>query len=263
MRKFFLISVVGLSLNIQVFSQNVISVLCDDTWGPGRYNKITCTIIVTNSADFARFSQDFPIGLEVVNDNPGCGDFNWVNNQLILVWMKLPEKKVLTFSYFIKPDKSMNGNFTMTGRFITVSGRDLRQTTFMKEKLISIEGTNGILSEQMKTRSETPVVKLIKEPENKSIGQRGEILFRVQVSVSSKKVSEGMFKKQLGLGSDIGVKIIQTGMMYKYQVGTFPSYDSANRMLKQIIIKGYTDAFIVAYRDSEQIPVEKALNYTK
>lgn len=173
MRELFLISVLILSVNIQTFPQNVISVLCDDTWGPGHYNKVTFTINVAKSADFARFIQDFPVGLEVADDNPGSGDFDWVKNQLNMVWMKLPENRILTFSYFIKPDKSMNGSFTMTGCLITVSGGTLRQTTFLKEKNISIEGTNGILPEQMKAGSVTKTdLKTIKKPENKDIGQK-------------------------------------------------------------------------------------------
>ena len=67
----------------------------------------------------------------------------------------------------------MNGSFTMTGCLITVSGGTLRQTTFLKEKNISIEGTNGILPEQMKAGSVTKTdLKTIKGPENKAIGQK-------------------------------------------------------------------------------------------
>ena len=173
MRNFFLISIGVLYLNIQAFPQTVISVLCDDTWGPGRFNKVTCTINVANSADFARFSQDLPVGLEVANDNPGNGDFNWVNNQLNMVWMQLPESRILTFSYFIKPDKSMNGSFTMTGRLITVSNRSSLKTIFMREKLISIEGVNGLLPDQMKAGSDkTDELKTIKKQVSQTVGQK-------------------------------------------------------------------------------------------
>jgi hypothetical protein len=173
MRELLLISLLILSVNIQTFPQTVISVLCDDTWGPGRYNKVTCNINIAKSVDFARFIQDFPVGLEVAVDNPGSGDFDWVKNQLNMVWMKLPEKRILTFSYFIKPEKSMNGSFTITGCLITISSGTLRQTTFMEEKNISIGGTNGILPERMKSGSVTNAdPKTIKKPENNTIGPK-------------------------------------------------------------------------------------------
>ncbi len=264
MRNLFLISVVGLTINIQAFSQIVISVICDDSWGPGRYNKVTCIINIANSAGFARFSQDFPVGFEIAVDKPGSGDFSWINNQLNVVWMKLPESRILTFSYFIKPERSMNGSFTMSGRFINVSGSTKRQITLMKEKTISIEGTNGIFPEQMKAGSGTKTeFRIIKKPENQTIAQKDEIKFRVQVSVSSTRITEEELIKRLGLGKDIGMKIIQSGKMFKYQVGNFTSYESANKLLKQIIARGNKDAFIVAYSGTEQIPVEKALNPSK
>ena len=262
MRKLFLISVVVLTINIHAFSQIVISVICDDSWGPGRYNKVTCIINAANSAGFARFSQDFPVGFTVAVDKPGSGDFSWVNNQLNVVWMKLPENRILTFSYFIKPERSMNGSFTMAGRFINVSGGTTRQITLMKEKTISIEGTNGIFPEQMKAGTRTEL-ETIKMPENQTVAQRSGIKFRVQVSVSSTRITEEELSKRLGLSQDIGMKIIQSGKMYKYQVGNFTSYESANKLLKQIIARGNKDAFIVAYRGTEQIPVEKALNPSK
>ncbi|MBA4322421.1 MAG: hypothetical protein C0408_06335 [Odoribacter sp.] len=264
MRKLFLISVVVLSVNIQAASQNQFSVVCDDTWGPGRFNKVTFTITVPGSDGFARFSQDLPVGLEVANDNIGNGDFDMVNNQLNIVWMKLPENRIMKFSYFVKPDKNMNGSFIMTGKLITVSGESAHKTVLMKEKVISIEGTNGILPEQIGKRTEKKSAnKTIKEPDSQFVAQEGEIIFRVQVSVSSTRFTEGELIKKLGLSQGTGVKIIPAGKMYKYQAGSFPSYDSANKLLKQIIARGYRDAFIVAYRGNEQIPVEKALNSLK
>ena len=264
MRKFFLISVVVLTTNFKVIPQSSISVVCDEIWGPGRYNKVTCTIKIDNSVSFARFIQDFPVGFEIIIDNYGDGNYNWANNQLNLVWMRIPESKILTFSYLIKPEKSMNGSFTMTGRLITVSGASVHQTTYMKEKNISIEGLNGILPEKIKSGSEAKTELKAKErPENQTTVQKGEIRFRVQVSVSSSRITEGELKRELGLGKDTDVKIIQVGKIYKYQAGSFSSYDSASILLKQVIARGYKDAFIVAYRDKEQIPVKKALNYSK
>ena len=264
MRKIFLISIVVLVTNFKVFPQPAISVICDENWGPGRYNKVTFTIKIDNSVSFAKFVQDFPVGLEITTDNTGSGSLDWTNNQLNVVWMKIPENKTLTFSYLIKPEKSMTGSFTMTGRLITVSEESMRQTTYMKEKNISIEGLNGVLPEKIKTGSESKTaLKTPGRPENQATVQKGEFLFRVQVSVSSSRITEGELRRKLGMGKDEDVKIIQVGKIFKYQAGSFSSYDSASRLLKQVISRGYKDAFIVAYKNNEQIPVEKALIQTR
>lgn len=264
MRKLFLISILVVTISFKVFPQPQISLLCDETWGPGRYNKITCTINVTGSFDFARFTQDFPVGFEVANDNAGGGDFNWINNQLNIVWMRVPENKMLTFSYFIKPDKSMSGSFSMTGRLISVSGGTVRRETYMQGKNISIEGLNGILPEKLKSAPTVKTeLKISEKPEIQTVGQKSEMIFRIQLLTSSSRTTEGVFLKKLGMGQDIGMRIIQSGKTYKYQAGSFQSYEEANKLLKQVIIKGYKDAFVVAFRNNEQIPVEKALSNSK
>jgi len=264
MRKLFLISVLVVAISFKVFPQPQISVLCDETWGPGRYNKVTCTINIPGSFDFARFTQDFPVGIEAVNDNTGGGDFNWISNQLNIVWMRIPESRIITFSYFTKPDKSMSGSFSMTGRLISVSGGTARYLTYMQKKNISIEGLNGVLPEKLKSGSIVKTELLIGEkPKIRTVGQKSEITFRIQLLTSSTSTTEREFLKKLDMGRDIGVRIIQSGKIYKYQAGSFQSYDSANKFLKQVIIKGYKDAFVVAYSNNEQIPVDKALNYLK
>jgi len=264
MGKFFLITVFSLNIAFQTFSQTNITVSCDDIWGPGRYNKVTITIDITGSPGFARFSQDFPVGLDAIADDPGGGDFFFSDNQINLVWMKLPEKKKLSFSYFIKPDKQMNGSFSMTGKFVTISEGSVHRTITMKEKSISVEGINGTLPDQLKA---VAVVRVESKPAkptvNKPAEQKGTVTFKVQVSVTSNRISEGEFNKKLGLGKDLKVKIVQSGKFFKYQAGEFSSYESAGEMLKRIIGKGYKDAFIVAYRGGEQIPVAKALESQK
>jgi hypothetical protein len=264
MRKAFLISVILLSVYYRLFPQTSITLLCDDTWGPGRYNKVTITINLSDYYDFARFSQDMPVGLNVIIDDSGNGDFNWVNNQLNLVWMKFPENRKLTFSYFVLPDKSMNGSFTITGRFSAVSGGTNLRTSLMKEKRLSIEGINGILPEQMKVGAKkSPAGNPFKKQDNQAIETDGDIIFMVQVSVSSKKISDSELIEKLGLDQNTDVRVLPSGKMYKYQAGSFSTYDSAGKLLKEIIAKGYKDAFIVAYRGGQQIRVEKALESLK
>jgi hypothetical protein len=261
MRNHFLISALLMLLTLKVFSQSEISVTCDDTWGPGRYNKITVTIKVDSQADFARFSQDLPVGLHAINDETANADFSEADNQLNIVWMKLPGRGILSFSYYIIPDKSMNGLITLAGRFITISGGKTREIARMIEKQILIEGMNGSLPEKMKTAiPATDSPKKQVSAGNKSDIQKDKAVFRVQVSVNSKKVGDDEIRKKFGLESGTPVRIISSGKMYKYQAGNFYSYEEADKLLKRIILSGNKDAFIVAWRGEEQIPVEQALN---
>jgi hypothetical protein len=259
MRKLFLISVIILCFCPKILAQVDITVDCQDSWGPGRYNKVSVKVDFGKSDGFARFTQEFPIGFEIIADNIPDGDFMWTGDKLNMVWIRLPEKKASAFSYLIKPDKSMNGSIEMTGRIVLISGDDIRQTILMKEKPISIGGLNGFLPEEIKTKPATTDVKIItKMPAVTRSTQNNGIVFRVQVSVSSSKISGEGLKKKFGIASKETVTVIKEGNVFKYQVGSFPDYDSANNLLKQLIAKGIKDAFIVVYKGEKQITLEKA-----
>jgi hypothetical protein len=153
----------------------------------------------------------------------------------------------------------MNGIIEMTGKLVLISGSDTRQTIFMKEKPITIGGLNGFLPEEIKTKPATTDVKIItKIPAVTRSSQNNGIVFRVQVSVSSSKISGEGLKKKLGIASKETVTVIKEGNVFKYQVGSFPDYGSANLLLKQLIAKGIKDAFVVAYEGEKQITLEKA-----
>jgi hypothetical protein len=259
MRKQFLIYVIILCFSLETFSQAEISVDCQDIWGPGRYNKITIKIDFGKSDGFARFTQEFPVGFDIIADNVPDGDFTWANDQLNMVWIKLPESKNATFSYLIKPDQSMSGSIEMNGRVVLISGGDVRQTIMMKEKQITIGGINGLLPKEIKARpAASDVTNVKKTPVVTTSIQNSEIVFRVQISISSSNISGDELKKRFDIDPKESVTVIKSGKMFKYQVGSFPDYDSANLLLKQLITKGIKDAFIVAYKGVEQIPVNKA-----
>jgi hypothetical protein len=261
MRKLFLIIFVFSCFFIQSYAQVQISIDCQDNWGPGRFNLATYTINISNAEGFMRFTQDLPVGFTVVKDSSGEGDFNWSNDQLNIVWMKLPESHLITFSCYYKPDQPMNGDFTLNGRLVYIADRETRESFQMKEKKINIGGSNGLLPEELKTNtgvlSET---KMEKKAVNQDYTQKNVIVFRVQVSISSTNISANELKRELGIDSKEGVTIVRSGKMFKYQLGSFADYDAANRLLKQLIDKGIKDAFIVAYNGKEQIPVEKTMS---
>jgi hypothetical protein len=264
MRKLFLISVIIFYSYLRAFSQTNITVDSQDSWGPGRYNKVTVKVDFNNSDGFARFTQEFPVGFEIIADNIPDGDFTWDEDQLNMVWIKLPENKIGIFSYLIKPDRTMNGNIEMTGRVVLISGGDTRQTILMKEKPITIGGINGLLPEEIKNKTATIDTTGI-TIKNKVINkiQNNGIVFRIQISITSSNNSGDELKKRFGLDPKENVTVIKSGNMFKYQVGSFPDYDSANLLLKQLIYKGIKDAFIVAYKGESQIPVEKAIGFVK
>lgn len=99
-------------------------------------------------------------------------------------------------------------------------------------------------------------IKIINEekPLVKSISNKG-IVFKVQISASGTKLqtSSSNFK---GL-NDISVE--QSGKLYKYFYGNENSYNEAKLRLSEAKAKGYSSAFLVAYKDGVKISLSEAI----
>jgi hypothetical protein len=249
MRKLFLILPVILLFNSKVFPQPEIAIDCPGSWGPGRYSKVIVKISFDRSEGFARFTQDLPVGFDLVKDEIPDGDFNWNGSQLTVVWMRIPASGKISFSYFIKPDNQMQGVIDFGGRVATVSGGSLKETSELKVRQISIGGTGGLLPEEIKRditpRIVTNVTNKVAKSQNTASPGMSETVYRVQFATSSTEISGEEMKNKLGIVSNEKMTIIRSGEIFKYQLGEFRDKDSAVKLQKQLVSKGIKDAFVV------------------
>jgi N-acetylmuramoyl-L-alanine amidase len=108
-----------------------------------------------------------------------------------------------------------------------------------------------------KTTVKTPVVKPeIKKPEVKpEVVNTGVATFKVQLSASGTKLDPipSNFK---GLGN---ISVSSEGSLYKYMYGETTSYDDAKRLLAEAKSKGYSSAFVIAFKNGKKVSVQEAL----
>jgi len=81
------------------------------------------------------------------------------------------------------------------------------------------------------------------------------ISFKIQISASSKKLDPKSYNFK-GLPE---ISRIKSGNIYKYFSGSTSDYTKAKEFQKEAKYKGYSDAFIVAYKDGNKIDVSDAL----
>lgn len=90
---------------------------------------------------------------------------------------------------------------------------------------------------------------------NESIN-KNEPIFMIQISASSKNLP---LKPQNFKGLN-PMSSVKAGSLYKYYYGETNSYTTAQELLQQAKSKGYTDAFVVAFKDSKQVKVADVIN---
>jgi len=147
-RKLLLILQVIAFTCLRLAAQEEVKVDCQDQWGPGRFNKVSVTISFDH-AGFARFTQDFPEGFTAVTDQSGGGDISWGGNKMHAVFMNVGQGQSVHFSYFVRPEAGMNGNFNIKSKLVVISSKSKRYTTDFKDRPIKVAGTNGLLPDAM------------------------------------------------------------------------------------------------------------------
>jgi N-acetylmuramoyl-L-alanine amidase len=91
----------------------------------------------------------------------------------------------------------------------------------------------------------------------KTSSEHTNILFKVQLLASSRNLSlnSNTFK---GLG-DLSKEPYAN--LFRYMYGSTTSYKAAEKLKANAELKGYTSAYIVAYKDGKRIPLPEALKY--
>ena len=120
-------------------------------------------------------------------------------------------------------------------------------------------GNYEIPTEKPSDRVEEVVKKtdaVINKNEEKTSENKNGIIFKVQLSASAKKVTlvSSNFKGLKNISSS------KEKTVYKYMYGETSDYEEAKNLLKKAKNKGYSSAFILAFKNGKSISVKEAIN---
>jgi len=245
-----------------------LSVECQKSWPPGKSIPVTVTIDRGTTGGFARFFQDLPQGFIVEPVETNGADFYWDNNQVNLVWVKLPSAPVIRVQYLVTPDASLSGSFKLGGRVDYIINNSERRSVELQPVIIRLDRNadveNVVRVEALRDNKYTDSLPVTGGSGNDRVTPAAiKVDFRVQVAVASLRLLKEELESRIGCPIQYEIITLKSGNMYKYQAGSFRKYDEAVAYLADLKECGVRDAFIVAYKDGEQISIEMARSLTE
>lgn len=94
----------------------------------------------------------------------------------------------------------------------------------------------------VETRTETPLI----EPHTEGV------VFKIQLATASKDLRETPRFKNIN-----GLDVVKDGALFKYFKSGFDNYGEASADLKRLKANGFTDAFIVAYKNGQRVNLDE------
>lgn len=106
--------------------------------------RVQVTLNKGDLESFSRFQQVLPAGLTAVEVNSANAvDFTFEENRLRIIWLKLPAQDQVTFSYRVKVDERLKGEFDLAGTFSFIDNNE-RRTIDLTPEHITITPNPGI-----------------------------------------------------------------------------------------------------------------------
>ena len=231
----------------------------------GEY-KVELTIHRKAGEHSARFIDQVPEGYTVTTISSSGAVFMFSNQQATFKWSQLPPDPIIKISYNLNAKNGQFGNPEVTGMLVYGSEGET-QTTVAS---VSANIPGGEKNESIDKPAEQIAANLIAQENEKSAAQLSTayipapqkgIFFKIQIAATRKSPvrNDVYFQRQYHLSQH--VDLAEQDGWRKYMIGNFDSYQSANDYIlrtRQII----PDAFVVAYRNAERIPIIEALTET-
>ena len=230
--------------------------------------KVELTIHRKTGEYTAQFIDNIPEGYTVTNITTNGAKFMFSGQRASFTWSQLPDEPVFKISYNLNAKSDQYGNPQVTG--ILIYGADGEAQTSISSASANVTADAGNLSspditadpivaglaaqEQEKSQLHQPAAAYIPAP------QKG-IFFKIQIAATRKSPlrTDAYFQSKYQLGQH--VDLTEQDGWRKYMIGNFDTYASASDFNLRTREK-VPDAFVVAYRNAERIPVREAVSET-
>ncbi len=128
------------------------------------------------------------------------------------------------------------------GKLVTMSEDDIK--ALMEGKLASSTTNTASASNTNDTKTN----------DDSELNQfaKGDIVYRVQLGAYKNRISKGIFKNAGSI-----LELVSENNIYRYATKGFKTIQEAANLRADLVVEGYADAFITAYKDGKRIPLNQ------
>lgn len=138
------------------------------------------------------------------------------------------------------------------GKFLNSKAGQTKMSSGIKKAVLGYKGyIEQNVGEDIYKGTEVDPIETVGEPQIIE-----NVVFKVQIAASSKEIAPKSYNFK-GLSEISREKV---GKIYKYYSGYTSDYNAVKQMQSKAVSKGYTDCFVVAFKDGNQIDVSEAIN---
>ena len=124
---------------LNVFSQNQISLKTEFPSRVKAGSTFDVKIIIEkpNIQNYAVFTQYFPNGFSVEEENSNSAIFKFKKQKLSYTWIRLPDDEKVIIYYKIKTDNKLKGVYKLDGKFIYFAN-NMKGSIYLDELTINV-----------------------------------------------------------------------------------------------------------------------------
>jgi len=251
---------------------------------PGKDFTVEITINKPGVNGFMKYFQDLPVGYVATDIDSKGGNFTFADNGAKVIWISPPSVDQFILSYKITVPTDAVGSIGIGGKISYVVGNE-RKSLDIENQVVSMDGKGGAAIPPP-AKTDTPVVKETPPPPAES--QPVVITETVKSSpveekpapVEPKKETPPPVVKTTPAKAPVTAAAVTSGRTYRVQIGAFSqkpqiygvpeltslvldngmtkcfsgnfkTYEEAGRRKKEMIERGFSGAFVVAFENGK------------